>query len=124
MLDYELDRAEGILIVMPGGPLESTDFEALVRDVDPYIREKGGLNGLMIYAEFFPGWDTFAAFLSHMRFVKDHHRDIRRIAAVTESGFLSILPQVAGHFVRAEVRHFAYDDKVAALNWLKSGKGI
>jgi len=122
MLDYELHRAEGILILKPGGPLESTDFEKLVRDVDPYIGEKGKLNGLMIYVKSFPGWDNFAAFLSHMKFVKNHHQKVKKIAAVTGSGFLSIMPQVANHFIRAEVRHFDYDDKDAALNWLKAGK--
>ena len=122
MLDYELHRAEGILILIPGGPLESADFEKLVRDVDPYIGEKGKLNGLMIYVKSFPGWDNFAAFLSHMKFVKNHHQKVKKIAAVTGSGFLSIMPQVANHFIRAEVRHFDYDDKDAALNWLKAGK--
>jgi tRNA U38,U39,U40 pseudouridine synthase TruA len=122
MLEYELHRAEGILILKPGGPLESTDFEKLVRDVDPYIGEKGKLNGLMIYVKSFPGWDNFAAFLSHMKFVKNHHQKVKKIAAVTGGGFLSIMPQVANHFIRAEVRHFDYDDKDAALNWLKAGK--
>jgi len=122
MLDYELHRAEGILILKPGGPLESTDFEKLVRDVDPYIGEKGKLNGLMIYVKSFPGWDNFAAFLSHMKFVKNHHQKVKKIAAVTGSGFLSIMPQVANHFIRAEVRHFDYDDKDAALDWLKADK--
>jgi tRNA U38,U39,U40 pseudouridine synthase TruA len=120
MLNYELNRAESILIVKPIGPLESTDFEKLVQEVDPYIKEKGKLNGLMIYAKSFPGWDSFAAFLSHMKFVKNHHQKIKKIAAVTGSGFLSIMPQVANHFVRAEIRHFDYDDKDAALNWLRA----
>jgi len=122
MLDYELHRAESILIVKPLVPLESKDFEKLVQEVDPYIREKGKLDGLMIYAKSFPGWDSFPAFLSHIQFVKNHHRKIRKIAAVTDSGFLSIMPQVANHFVQAEIRHFDYDDKDAALVWLKAGK--
>jgi tRNA U38,U39,U40 pseudouridine synthase TruA len=122
MLKYELDRAGRILIITPDGPLESTDFENLIGEVDPYIVEKGKLNGLMIYAKSFPGWDNFAAFLSHIKFVKNHHQKIKKIAAVTDGTFLSIMPQVANHFVRAEVRHFEYADKDAALNWLKADK--
>jgi tRNA U38,U39,U40 pseudouridine synthase TruA len=122
MLKYELNRAESILIIMPGGPLESADFEKLVHDVDPYIEEKGELNGLMIYAKAFPGWDNFPGFLSHLRFVKNHYQKIKKIAAVTDGTFLSIMPQVADHFVQAEVRHFDYADKDAALNWLKADK--
>jgi tRNA U38,U39,U40 pseudouridine synthase TruA len=122
MLNYELDRAESILIIKPNGPLESTDFEKLAHEVDPYIKENGTLNGLMIYAKSFPGWDSFAAFLSHIKFVKNHHQKIKKIAAVTDGSFLSIMPQVANHFVQAEVRHFDYNDKDAALNWLKTDK--
>ena len=119
MLQYELQRTDGILILKPSGPLESADFEKLVREVDPYIEEKGKLNGLMIYTKSFPGWENFAAFLSHIKFVKDHHRKVKKLAAVTESGFLSIMPHVAKHFVQAEIRHFDYKDNDAALNWLK-----
>ena len=122
MLNYELNRQEGILILKPMGPLESTDFEKLAGEVDPYIIENGTLNGLMIYTKSFPGWDNFAAFLSHIKFVKNHHQKIKKIAAVTGSGFLSIMPQVANHFIRADVRHFDYDDKDTALNWLKADK--
>jgi tRNA U38,U39,U40 pseudouridine synthase TruA len=120
MLQYELRRADGILILKPSGPLESADFEKLVREVDPYIAEKGKLHGLMIYTKSFPGWENFAAFLSHIKFVKNHHRKVKKLAAVTESGFLSIMPHVAKHFVQAEIRHFEYKDKDAALNWLKA----
>lgn len=122
MLNYELNRVDSILILKPTGPLESTDFEKLAREVDPYIIEKGALNGLMIYTKSFPGWDNFAAFLSHIKFVKNHHQKIKKIAAVTGSGFLSIMPQIAKHFIQAEVRHFDYDDKETALDWLKANK--
>ncbi|HZD40384.1 MAG TPA: STAS/SEC14 domain-containing protein [Terriglobales bacterium] len=118
MLEYELNTTDGILILKPSGRLESADFETLGREVDPYIEEKGNLAGLMIYAKSFPGWVNFASFLSHIKFVRNHHRKVRKIAAVTESGFLSIMPQIAKHFVQAEVRHFDFEDKAAALDWL------
>ena len=121
MLKHELLRSESILIVIPEAPLEAKDFEELNREVDPYIEETGRLKGLMIYAESFPGWDNLAAFLSHIKFVKNHHQKIGKVAAVTDSGFLSILPRVAIHFVRAEIRHFAWHDKEEAIAWLKSG---
>ena len=119
MIQYELNREDGILMVTPLGHLEAGDFVKLVREVDPFIDEKGKLNGLMIFTKSFPGWENFAAFLSHMKFVKDHHQKIRKIAAVTGGGFIAIMPQVASHFVQAEVRHFDYAEKDAALNWLK-----
>jgi tRNA U38,U39,U40 pseudouridine synthase TruA len=118
MIQHELLRDKRILIITPQGPLEQKDFETLAREVDPYIQEKGKLNGLMIHAKSFPGWHDFAALVSHFKFVKDHHQHIAKVAAVTDSGFLSILPHIAKHFVRAEVRHFDYSDKENALKWL------
>ena len=99
------------------------EFQVLAQAVDPYIKEKGKLNGLMIYVESFPGWKIFAALVSHFKFVKNHHQNIRKVAAVTDSGFLPILPHVADHFVHADVRHFDYRDRESALDWLKSGNG-
>jgi hypothetical protein len=120
MLINEVMLDEKILIITPEGSLKSTDFEKLTEEVDPYIEAMGTLNGLMIYTESFPGWENFAALLSHMKFVKDHHHKIKKVAAVTDSNFLSILPRVANYFVHAEVKHFSYEDKNVALDWLKA----
>ena len=121
MLRHELLPEYGVLVLEPVGPLQTADFEALAKIVDPYIEQHGGLRGLMIAASRFPGWASFGALVSHIRFVKDHHRKIARIAAVTDDGFLAVLPRVASHFVDAEVRHFADGDRTAALSWLGGG---
>jgi hypothetical protein len=49
----------------------------------------------MIYTKSFPGWENFGAFVSHIKFVGGHHRKIERIAAVTDSGFLKVMPSIA-----------------------------
>jgi hypothetical protein len=119
MITYQLMRDKGILIVSPEGRLESSDFENIAEEVDPYIREEGVLTGLMIYVESFPGWDDFGALISHLKFVKDHHRKIKKVAAVTDGKFVSAMPRLVDHFVSAKVRHFDYGDKGAALEWLQ-----
>ena len=95
-------------------------FAAIAGEVDQNIEEEGQLNGLMIEAESFPGWKDFAALVSHLKCIKEHHRKIKKVDAVTDAKFLSTMPQIVGHFVSAEVRHFGYDDKQAALNWIRS----
>jgi hypothetical protein len=119
MLSHELLRASGILIVMPTGPLEKSDFERLAAQIDPYLDERGELKGLLIEADTFPGWHDFGALISHLRFVSGHHQRIKRVAAVSDSTFLTIAPSIAQHFVDAEVRRFAYDERGAALAWLQ-----
>jgi hypothetical protein len=118
MLDYELLPDRKVLIVEPRDALETADFERLVAAVDPFIEKSGGLNGLMIYSDSFPGWDDFQALLSHIRFIGQHHHAIRRVAFVTDSAVLTLLPQIASHFVAADVRHFRHADREAALDWL------
>jgi hypothetical protein len=121
VLSYELVRDKGILVIMPEGPLRSEDFEALGQAVDDYVVSDGALTGIMISAERFPGWEDFGGFLSHMRFVKENNRDVDKVAAVTDSAFLSIRTRVVAQFISAEVRHFAIAERDAAMVWLKSG---
>ena len=119
VIKFELLKDEGILHVVPAAALEAKDFADLAQAVDPYLEEHGPLNGLVIEAESFPGWTDFASLISHFRFVKDHHRKIRKVAAVTDSDFLAILPSVASHFVDAQVRHFPFADKSEAMAWIR-----
>jgi hypothetical protein len=119
MVEYELQRAEGILILRPQGRLEAADFENLAREVDPYIEANGKLHGLLLDAEAFPGWQNFAALVAHLRFVRDHHRKIEKVAVVSDSTVLSVAPKIASHFVQAEVRHFPHNQRDAALAWLR-----
>jgi hypothetical protein len=119
MVHYELLRDTGVLIIRPQGSLEAADFEKIAREVDPYIESNGKLNGIMIDAKSFPGWKDFAAFVAHLKFVKDHHRKIEKIAAVSDSNFLAIAPKIASHFVQADVRHFAHSQRAEALAWLR-----
>ncbi len=118
MLDYELLPDRKVLIVEPQAALEAADFERLVQAVDPFIERAGELNGLMIYSNSFPGWDDFQALVSHIRFISNHHQAICRVAFVTDSAVLMMLPRIASHFVAAEVRHFRHADRDAALDWL------
>ena len=89
MINHELLKAEGILILAPEAPLESTDFEGLAREIDPFIETNGKLHGVMIDAKSFPGWKDFAAMVAHLKFVKNHHQKIQKLAIVTDSSVLT-----------------------------------
>ena len=119
MVKFELLRDKGILVVQPSGALQAEDFRSMAAAVDPYITERGGLAGLLIEAPSFPGWDSFGALVEHFRFVRDHHRRIARVAAVTDSEFLKIMPRIAEHFAHPEIRVFGGADKAGALAWLE-----
>ena len=119
MLNHQLMKDEGVLVLAPDGALQAEDFLAVAAEIDPFIEQNGKLHGVLIEAESFPGWENFASLLAHFRFVRDHHRNIRRVALATDSSVLSHVPQFASHFVSAEVEHFSYMDKLIALEWLQ-----
>ena len=121
MINAQLLRDEGILVVSPVDKLQSADFERLRLLVDPYLEEHGELSGLLIDAELFFGWDDFSGLVSHLRFVRNYHQKIERIAAVTDNSFIAIVPRVADHFTAAEIRHYDYRERDAALHWLRVG---
>lgn len=121
MIHYEFLDFDRVLILSPEGAIEADDFQRIAREVDPLIEDGGPLNGVMIRAESFPGWEDFAALSSHLKFVRAHHREIGRVAMVSDSKVLSLAPYLVDHFVAAEVRHFDFNDQQAALDWLRSG---
>ena len=123
MFEHQLLKDQGILIVSPQDKLSKEDFQELAAEVDPFIEERGGLAGLMIEAKTFPGWENFEGFVSHLRFVREHHRKIARVAVVSDSGVVALMPQIAKHFVAADVRHFPMDERDAALAWLAGPNG-
>jgi len=121
MIALEFQRDKGVLVIEPKGALSADDFHEIDRTVDPYILEKGKLSGLLIDAPSFPGWDSFGAFVEHMKFVRDHQHKIDRIAAVTDSGVVKMAPAIVRHFVSPEIRTFDSKDRDRALTWLATG---
>lgn len=119
MIEHKLLEKEKILIVSPRDAIEAADFAEISRQVDPFIEEQGELAGILIDAKTFPGWADFAALVSHLKFIRDHHHQVKRVAAVTDDHFLSFIPTIADHFVAAEVRHFSFSDRPAAVEWLE-----
>ena len=120
MIQVEFDRNAGILTVTPAAPLNKQDFINLAAEVDPYIEKEGKLSGLIIRIESFPGWENFAGLLSHLKFVREHHKKIEKIAAVSEARIFSIMPKIVDHFVNAKVKYFPYENLAEAVLWIRS----
>lgn len=118
MLKVTLREEDGIAIVEPDGALSQQDFESAAAAIDPFIGRCGALKGLIIYTREFPGWDSFTALLTHLKFVRDHHRKVSRVAMVTDSLAGDLAEAVTSHFVQAEVRHFPFREFAHARLWV------
>jgi len=118
MLSVKLDEKKGIAILTPEGELAEDDFRHTATIIDPYIEKSGKLNGIIIHVKSFPGWDSFPALISHMKFIKEHHRRVSHVAFVTDSPVGGLAEHIAGHFVSAVIKSFSYDELERASDWI------
>jgi SpoIIAA-like len=118
VIEHSLDSTQSILTIRPKGALEKGDFEQLAKTVDPHIEKTGGLAGIILDAAKFPGWDSLAALAAHLRFVRDHHKKVKRIAVVTDSALGNVGEKLGSHFVAAEIKHFPAGQVEAAKQWI------
>jgi SpoIIAA-like len=119
MIIYRILEEEGIVVIEPSGPITRSDLEALTRDVDNYVRQKGMIRGMIIHTRSFPRWHDPGAFLKDMKFVFAHQRKIQRVASVTDSKLLFIVHSIARHLFSPQIRHFSYGEMEAALTWIR-----
>lgn len=119
MLAVELDEINGIATLEPGGALSEEDFKLAAKTIDPYIEKAESLKGLIIHVEHFPSWESFAALVSHLKFIKEHHTHISRLAFATDSVLGNFAQTIASHFVSAEMKVFSYQEIELAKQWLK-----
>jgi len=120
MLTVNLNEKESIAILEPNGALSEDDFHLATKIIDPFIEKNGKLKGIIIHVESFPGWDTFSALITHLKFVNEHHKKISHVAFVTNSIVGKFAEHIAKHFVNAEVHSFSFNKLEDAKQWILS----
>ena len=118
MLESSILQPQGILVIRPRAPLSKEDFSGLSAEVNAYLADHDTLHGVLIHAKGFPGWENFGGFAAHLHFVREHHKQIQRIAIVTDSALAGMAEMLGKHFTSAQVRHFAFADDAQAIQWL------
>jgi hypothetical protein len=118
MLKITEDAAHGCFVLEPSGALTRRDLDALTERFDATVAATDRVPNLVVRAESFPTWTDLAALLKHLRFIRAHHRMVRKVALVSDARALDLAPKLARHFVSAEIRHFAAADLDAALAWV------
>lgn len=122
MLDYNLDKTSGILTLEPKAALTADDFKSLTAEVDSYLANHDKLTGILLSIAHVPGWENFAALVHHMRFARDHHKRIARVALLTDNSLLKIAPKIVAHFAHPQFHVFASGDRASAVDWLKGAQ--
>ena len=117
-MKIEINKQTGIVSIEPNKELSKEDFFDLAKQVDPFIEKNGLLKGILIHTETFPFWESFQAFLSHLRFVKDHHKHIKKLAICTNFSLASMAGSISDHFIDAQIKVFTYAQTKEAQQWL------
>lgn len=117
MIELESVENKGLVEVTVHGKLESLDFEKAASVVDDLIDQQGKIKGLVLNITDFHGWDGIDALLTHLKFVKAHHRYVERVATVGDKKWEEFLPKLVSHFIQAEPRYFDVEDIEAARKW-------
>lgn len=116
MIDIDLSQPT-VAVLKPEGALSAADFDALRAAIDGHINRTDIVPNLVIDASHLPHWDSLAALEKHLKFVRDHHRVVKKVAIVGDSPILSVVPALVDHFVGAKVRRFPTDKMAKAKEW-------
>jgi hypothetical protein len=117
MVRIEWLRDDEVFAIHPEGAIGDEDFEQIGNVIDPVIARKGRLEGLMVDARGFAGWDDTRALLAHMRFVHEHQPKVARIAVVGDQWWLRAAPTMEPFF-GTPIRVFDASEESAAQAWL------
>jgi hypothetical protein len=117
MLKTDWLREDAVFAVRPAGPLDEADLRRVGEAVDPVIARAGRLEGLLIDARGFAGWDDTRALMAHLRFVNAHVDRVARIAVVGDQWWLRAAPAMEP-LHGTPIRVFAAAEEDAAKAWL------
>ena len=118
MLNVNFDEVNNIAILEPDAELSKSDFTSAARIIDQYLGKSGELNGVIIHVKTFPGWDSFAALVSHLKFIKEHHKRVSHLAFVTDSPISIFAEHIGSHFINAEVKQFSFSEFDKSVKWV------
>jgi hypothetical protein len=118
MLSVALDKLNCVVVFETEGPLSESDFCSAAARVNAMVDEFGHLNGIVIRARTFPGWESVVSIVSHLQYTKGLHKTLTRVALVTASMAAHLAEVFSTHFVNAEIKIFPYDDIAKANQWV------
>ena len=116
MIEMEVISGNALKITAPK-KLYADDFQQIAPKVDSFISQLGKIR-LLIDVSNFNGWSNAAALLSHIRFVKDHHQKVERIAVVGARNWQHWVIGVVRMILHPEVRAYDRSQQSEALRWI------
>ena len=119
MIGFSIDDGN-IVHATPHGKISETDIrDTAGPQIDRLLRDKGHLSGVLVDAREFEGWEDFSAFAAHVKFIKDHHDKVDKIAVINGGENHDFLKRIFSLVPHIEFRFFAGDEEQTAEQWLQ-----
>ena len=103
MLKIIEDDAHDCFVLEPSGSLRKADLDALTERFNARVARADRSRTWSSTRRSFPTWSDFARAAEHIRFIRDHHRQIEKVALVSDARILDFAPRVARLFVAARI---------------------
>ncbi|MDR2881526.1 MAG: STAS/SEC14 domain-containing protein [Azoarcus sp.] len=121
MIDIDLTDPD-MVILSPNGALSESDFDMVAKAIDTRINETDRVPNLVVRLDRLPHWDSLGALTRHFNFVRMHQQIVAKIAVVGDSPLLSVVPEIADHFVKAKIRRFPATKLADAKAWARAAE--
>ncbi|MBU3030317.1 STAS/SEC14 domain-containing protein [Paracoccus marinaquae] len=120
MLNIQADADRNVITARPEGQIPASEFEALGAAIEDHANRHDRMPGLVVHLKGLPHWQGLSAMRAHFEVVRRHGMVLPRVAIVTDTFGLAMLPSLADIFVRARVRHFDVRQMDEAIVWAGS----
>ncbi len=101
------------------GWIDTEDIDRITKLIEPRLKQEGKLR---IYAEI-KNWSgmSLGAFIKDLKFSLQHLNDFEKEAIVSDRKWLEALAALGNTlFYSIEVKHFTFDERDRALEWVMS----
>lgn len=120
MLKVEIDKKAGFLELTVDGRIEREDFERAVEAVDTLLKTHKKIDVLESVLDV--GFVEPAVWWKEIVFHLGHHDFLRRVAVVSDSGWVGPLTRLFAPLYPASIRTFSVGEIFEARRWAKKGE--
>jgi SpoIIAA-like len=119
MITIEKHERHNIFVLTPPKSITSDDIAELNRQMNDYVNAHDKVPNLVLRADQVPAWKNFEALADHIKFVKNHHRLVKKVAIVSDDRLIWLVRPVVDAFTGAKVRRFSADAFDKAYAWAR-----
>lgn len=122
MLKVEADREAGYLELTVDGRIDKADYERAIEAIDALLETHKKIDVMEIVLDL--GFIEPEVWWKDIVFHLSHHHFLRRVAVVSDSGWVGPLTRLFAPLYPAAIRTFSVGEIFEARRWVKEGDPV